>query len=152
MVDSRVQIVVRAMLGAGLADATPNSEEAWEEVAGEILSAQDADRSEPTGLVLDVDLVDRVAEAMTGFLLDSTVEEDAEAWRATARAAIDVIRTATTDPAAATIMRLVVTLRSVEARCDKAEALFRESPAKPEAHFATLLTMVRHVIREGLDG
>lgn len=104
------------------------------------------------GLVLDVDLVDRVAEAMTGFPLDSTVEEDAEAWRATARAAIRVIGEGRTNPAADLIMRLVVTLRQVEARCDKAETLYRENPAKPEAHFATLLTMVRHVIEEGLDG
>lgn len=45
--DPRVHVVVRAMLGAGLADGTPNSTEAWEEVAGEILSAQAANRSAP---------------------------------------------------------------------------------------------------------
>lgn len=42
-------------------------------------------------MAMDPELVDKVAEAMTGWPLSSTEPEDAEAWRANARAALAVV-------------------------------------------------------------
>lgn len=73
-----------------------NSERAMELAAArDALAAQ---RNAALARLDDPALIERATEAMTGWPLDSTSDEDAESWRANTRAVLGVVRVALTAP------------------------------------------------------